>query len=100
MELIKGRFNTMHAFRINSSEQGGSKLETQADYENRIQALLNTCNTQIEELEACAKQASSELRRQCEEEMSVLIANREALKRGLLKFDEQSGLCSSCPEEN
>lgn len=73
-------------------------METQADYENRIQALLNTCNTQIEELEACAKQASPELRTQCEEEISVLIANREALKRGLLKLDEQCGICSACPE--
>ena len=75
-------------------------METQADYENRIQALLNTCNTQIEELEACAKQASPELRRQCEDEISVLIANREGLKRGLLKFNEQSCLCSDCAEEN
>jgi hypothetical protein len=75
-------------------------LQTQADYENRIQALLNTCNTQIEGLEACAKQASPELRIQCEEEISVLIANREALKRGLLKLDEQCGICSACPEED
>ena len=75
-------------------------METQADYENRIQALLDTCNTQIEELEACAKQAAPELRTQCEEEISVLITNREALKRGLLKLDKQSGLCSACPEEN
>jgi len=75
-------------------------LETQADYENRIQALLSTCNTQIEELEACAKQAAPELRRQCEEEISVLIANREALKRGLLRFNDESGLCSACPEES
>ncbi len=73
-------------------------METQADYENRIQGLLETCNTQIEELEACAKQASPELRKQCEEEISVLIANRESLKRGLLKFNEESGLCSACPE--
>jgi hypothetical protein len=67
-------------------------LETQADYENRIQALLDTCNTQIEELEACAKQASREPRTQYDEEISVLIANREALKRGMLKLDEQSRL--------
>lgn len=76
-------------------------METQADFENRIQGLLNTCNNQIEELEACAKQASPELRKQCEEEISVLIANRESLKRGLLKVnDDQCGFCSSCPEEN
>jgi hypothetical protein len=75
-------------------------LKTQADYENKIQTLLNTCNTQIEELEACAKQAAPELRTQCEEEISVLTANREALKRGLLKLDEQSELCSACPEES
>jgi hypothetical protein len=75
-------------------------LETQADYENGIQGLLDTCNTQIEELEACAKQAAPELRTQCEEEISVLIANREALKRGLLRPDEKSDLCSACPEED
>ncbi|MGO9119103.1 MAG: hypothetical protein ACLQPD_16035 [Desulfomonilaceae bacterium] len=75
-------------------------METQADYENRIQGLLNTCNNQIEELESCAKQASPELRKQCEEEISVLIANRESLKRGLLKVSDQCGFCSSCPEGN
>ncbi len=75
-------------------------METPADHENRIQELLKTCNAQIEELEACAKQAAPELRRECEEEISVLIANREALRRGLLKINGESGFCSSCAPEN
>jgi hypothetical protein len=80
-------------------KKGGSKLEKQTDYDSRIQGLLSTCNCQIEELEACAKQAAPELRKQCEEQISVLIANREALKRGLLKVTDQGELCSSCSEK-
>ena len=71
-------------------------MEKQAENEKDIQVQLKICNYQIEELEACAKQASAELAKQCEEMISVLIANREALKRGLLKITAEGELCSSC----
>jgi hypothetical protein len=64
--------------------------------ERIIQSQLKICDYQIEELEACAKQASPELGKQCEEQISVLIANREAMKRGLLKCTDEGELCSSC----
>jgi len=80
--------------------RGGNKLEKQTyNDDSRIEGMLNVCNCQIEELEACAKQASPELRKQCEEQISVLISNREALKRGLLKVSDERQLCSSCSEE-
>jgi hypothetical protein len=72
-------------------------LEDQAENEKDIQVQLKVCNYQIEELESCAKQASTELGKECEVLISVLIANREALKRGLLKVTDEGELCSSCP---
>ncbi|HTY24645.1 MAG TPA: hypothetical protein VMC85_16045 [Desulfomonilaceae bacterium] len=74
-------------------------MENQTYDDSRIEGMLNVCNCQIEELEACAKQASPELRKQCEEQISVLIANREALKRGLLKVSDEGELCSSCSKK-
>ena len=71
-------------------------MERQADNERITQTQLKICNYQIEELEACARQASPELGKQCKEIISVLIANREALKRGLLKITDEGELCSSC----
>jgi hypothetical protein len=74
---------------------GGSKLKGQTDYDGRIQGLLNKCNCQIDELESCAKKASPELREKCEHLISVLIANRETLKRGLLMVTDEGELRSS-----
>ena len=71
-------------------------MEQQANDERIIQSQLKICDYQIEELEACAKQASPDLGRQCEELISELIANREALKRGLLRCNDDGELCSSC----
>jgi hypothetical protein len=72
-------------------------LEKQAENVKDIQVQLKICDYQIEELVSCAKQASAELRKECEELISVLIANREALKRGLLKVTDEGELCSACP---
>ncbi len=69
-------------------------MEKQTDYDGRIQGLLDKCNCQIDELESCAKKASPELREKCEHLISVLIANRETLKRGLFMVTDEGELRS------
>lgn len=60
-----------------------------------IRGLLNACNCQIEDVEACSKEASPQLRRICEHVSSLVIANRETVKYGLMVTDEGE-LYSSC----
>lgn len=56
------------------------KMQKQSDYDGCIRGLLNTCNCQIEDVEACAQKATPELRKLCEHLKSLLIANRETVK--------------------
>ncbi len=67
----------------------------ETDNERIIQSQLKNCNLQIEGLEACAKHASPELGKQCEELISELIPYREALKRDLLKSADENKFRSS-----
>jgi len=68
--------------------------------EERLETMLEQCNSSIDELSTCARNASPGAREICREEISVLIANRESLRRGLLKYDDSACLCSSCPVES
>ncbi len=70
-------------------------MEKQIHEDGCIRGLLNACNCQIEELEACSKQASPQLREICEHVTSLLIANRETVKCGLTVTDDGE-LYSSC----
>jgi len=79
--------------------EGGIKLTNQVDPDAAVEALISRMDAQIGELTGRAKDAGPELRRQCEEEISTLIVNREAIRRGLLRVTESGELCSSCPEE-
>jgi hypothetical protein len=46
------------------------------------------------------EEAGPEQKEKYGEEISVLIANRESVRRGLLRVDPEGiDLCSSCPEE-
>ncbi len=63
-------------------------MERQTHDDGCIRGLLNACNCQIEELEACPKQASPQLREICEHVSSLLIANQETAKCGLVVADE------------
>ena len=53
-----------------------------------IRGLLNACNCQIEDVEACSKQASPQLVGTSEGVTSLVIANRETVKCGLMVTDE------------
>ncbi len=73
-------------------------MAKQGNYDSNIEAIPGACDAKIEELKACADQASPELKKKMEQEINELIVNREALRRGLLKFDEEGELCSSCKD--
>jgi len=68
-------------------------MKKQTDCDGSIQELLNTSDRQIEDLESCAQKASPELRKECEHLISLLIANRETFKRGLMITDEGKLRC-------
>ncbi len=70
-------------------------MEKQINNDGCIRGLLNACNCQIEEVEACAKQASPQLQEICEHVTSLLITNRETVKCGLMVTDEGESY-SSC----
>ncbi|MBI4965428.1 MAG: hypothetical protein HY913_19280 [Desulfomonile tiedjei] len=69
-------------------------------YEDRVETKIQEWNERIEQLKIDAQDAGSERRKACEEEIESLIANREAVRRGLLRLSETGEeLCSSCPAE-
>jgi hypothetical protein len=71
-------------------------MSTASEDRDKLDALPEQCNASIEDLSACARNASPGVSQACREEISVLIANREGLRRGLLKFGDSRCLCSSC----
>jgi len=76
-------------------------LEKQGEYERRVEAVVGQCDDRIEQFKADLEEAGPEQREKYDEEISVLIANREAVRRGLLRVNpEGDDLCSSCSEEN
>ena len=61
--------------------------------------MVEQCDDQIEQFKADLEEAGPEQKEKYDEEISLLIANREAVRRGLLRVTpEGDGLCSSCPE--
>lgn len=61
---------------------------------------MEQCDDQIAQFKADLEDAGPEQKEKYDEEMSVLIANREAVRRGLLRLSpEGDDLCSSCPAE-
>ncbi len=71
-------------------------MSAASDYETKLEDLLQQCDTSIEESSTCVRNTSAGARQACEEEINVLIANRESLRRGLLRAEDAGCLCSSC----
>jgi hypothetical protein len=85
---------------ISYEDKGVSKLEKQGEYERRVEAMVEQCDNQIEQFKADLEEAGPEQRAKYDEEIDVLIANREAVRRGVLRVTpEGDDLCSSCPDE-
>jgi hypothetical protein len=85
---------------ISCELKGECKLEKQGEYERRVEAVVEQCDDQIEQFKADSEGAGPEQKEKYDGEISLLIANREAVRRGLLRVTpEGDDLCSSCPEE-
>lgn len=67
------------------------------DYERTVEAMIAAWDTQIEELRACSQAEWSPRREKCREKIGELILKREAVRRGLMRLDEEGDVCSSCP---
>jgi len=84
---------------ILSEHKGECKLEKQGEYERRVEAVVEQCDDQIAQFKADLEEAGPEQKEKYDGEISVLIANREAVRRGLLRVNPEGvDLCSSCPE--
>ncbi|MEW6533577.1 MAG: hypothetical protein AB1473_22305 [Thermodesulfobacteriota bacterium] len=58
------------------------------EHEERVQTLLGKWDVEIERLKAAAEDASDEDRKRYDEAIELLVANREAMRRGLLVIPE------------
>jgi hypothetical protein len=75
------------------------EMSVQSEYESQAACLIEQCDAGIAAFCTCADEESPDVSAGCREEISVLIANRESLKRGLIRPDKSGSLCSSCPDE-
>ena len=70
------------------------------NYEREVEGKIEEWNARIEQLKISAQDAGPEKSKEYEEEIDTLIADREAVRRGLLRLSESGeALCSSCPDE-
>lgn len=68
-----------------------------SDYENRLNAVLDEYDASIADMSRCAGNASAGMTRSCREEMALSIAQRESLRRGLVRLeDDVDGPCFLC----
>ncbi len=68
------------------------------DHEARLNELVRCWNSRIEQLKSDAEQGSPAIKKKNNEEISALVLNREAARRGLLSLrDDEPCLCASCP---
>jgi|WetSurMetagenome_2_1015567.scaffolds.fasta_scaffold972650_1 hypothetical protein len=76
-------------------------MKTISDYESRVDALVKKWDARIDELTQESRHATPELRHIYDDEISLLIGNREAARRGLLRVsDSDDSLCFVCAEND
>jgi hypothetical protein len=75
-------------------------MDYHSDYERRIDSLVDEWNARIDLLEADARHAGPEFKGKYNDQITTLILDREAARRGLLRVEESGELCSSCPPES
>jgi hypothetical protein len=66
------------------------------EYEYRVQNQIDTYNVKIDQLEEYERKAGPDHKRNTKDEISALILQREAVKRGLLRVNKQGDTCSAC----
>jgi hypothetical protein len=71
-----------------------------SDYESKLDAVIEKWNARIEELSRESRHANEEGKKKYEQEIALLISNREAARRGLFRLSgEDDGLCLMCSGE-
>ena len=70
-----------------------------SDYESKVDALIKKWNARIEELSLESRHANEEGKKKYDEEIALLIGNREAARRGLFRLTGADDLCLTCPGE-
>jgi hypothetical protein len=76
----------------------GNTMESQSDYETKVNDQVDHWNTEIDELilESLEDKGFNPER---DERATELIATREAVRRGLFRLDEQGDSCLVCAAE-
>jgi hypothetical protein len=87
----------VHGYLISRMKE--EEMDYPSDYERRLDSLVNEWNARIDLLEADARHAGPEFKKKYDDQISTLILDREAARRGLLRVEESGELCSSCPPE-
>lgn len=72
-------------------------MSAQSEYESQTAAMIDICDARIDALSTCAREGAPAVAKVCRDEIAMLIANREAVKRGLVSPDELECLCAVCP---
>jgi len=71
------------------------------DHDAEVGAFITRCDEEIQKLRSWATDAPPELQKKIENDISDLITNREAVRRGLLPLSKAGEvLCSTCSEED
>jgi len=75
-------------------------MNTITDHEARLNELVQCWNSRIDQLRFDAEEGGPEIKRKNNREISALVLNREAARRGLLSLrDAEPCLCASCPTD-
>lgn len=75
-------------------------MKCQSDYDNEDQAQLRQADECVDEWwDPEAKRADKPPTEGSEEVSAAAVAEAEGIRRGLLRVDEQGGVCLSCPEK-
>ena len=71
-------------------------MSNRRDYDRQVAEVVRQYDARIERLQPCLTQGIPELRERCTDEMSSLILNREAVRRGLVELPDVEETCSAC----
>jgi hypothetical protein len=69
------------------------------NYEQRVENKILEWNSRIDELSAASLNVSDDVKMRYNDEIAELVANRESLRRGLVKLEDNDTLCVACSEE-
>lgn len=74
-------------------------MAEQTSYEKQVESFVRMWDEQIERFKKAAKDAGPTLAKKYNEAISLLTANREATRRGLIQLDDPSSVdvCAECP---